>query len=63
MIASINLATAVLAVRLILLLAVCGGIFLAWMALADAVPLKLGALGLYTLTVLLPLVWLSARHP
>jgi hypothetical protein len=59
---AINVATAILAVRLILLLAVAGAVFLALEALATAEPLRLAALGVYTLSVVLPLVWLAARH-
>jgi hypothetical protein len=59
---ALNLATAILAIRLILLLAVCGAVALAWVALASADPMRLAALGVYTLSVVGPLVWLAARH-
>ena len=60
-IGTLNLATAILAIRLILLLAVLGAIGLTWLALAQPEPLRLGAVGLYSASVVLPLVWLAGR--
>lgn len=59
---SLNLVIAVLAVRLILLVSVCGAIALAYLALAQPDPYRLGALAIYTVAVVLPLVWLSSRR-
>lgn len=54
--------TVVLAVRLILLVSVCGASVLAWVALADPDPYRLGTLGVYGAVVVLPLIWLSSRR-
>jgi hypothetical protein len=54
-----NVLVVVLAVRLILLVAVCGAISLAWLALQNPDPLRLGALGIYCAAVVIPTVWLS----
>jgi hypothetical protein len=43
--------TALLAGRLVLLVAVSGGIFLTWLALASPDPYRLGVLGIYTIFV------------
>jgi len=61
-IASINVAATILAVRLILLLAVLGAFGLAWVATQNAQPMQLGAVALYLAGVILPLVWLSGRR-
>lgn len=58
---TLNVAFLVLAVRLILLLAVLGAVALTWLALAAPDPLRMAAVGLYTVTVVIPLIWLSAR--
>ena len=58
----LNVAVAILAVRLILLIAIGGAIILAIMALQAAEPLRLAAVAIYTATVVLPLVWLAGRH-
>jgi hypothetical protein len=59
---ALNVVTAVLAVRLILLVCVCGAIALAYLALMQPDPYRLGALAIYAVAVVLPLVWLSARR-
>ena len=59
MIGAINVITVVLAVRLILLVGVGGAISLAYLTLQDPDPYRLGALGIYAGTVVLPLVWLA----
>jgi hypothetical protein len=59
---ALNAATAILAVRLILLVSVCGAVALAYLALHDPDPYRLGALGVYAVLVVVPLIWLSARH-
>ena len=58
-IGGLNVAALVLSARLILLIAVLGAIVLAWMSLQIHDPVRLAALGLYSLTVVLPLVWLA----
>ena len=60
-IGSLNVAAAVLAARFVLLLSVIGAILLVWMALALHDPFRLIAVGIYTVTVVLPLVWLASR--
>jgi hypothetical protein len=60
-IASLNVAALVLSARLILMIAVFGAIGLTWLALQTESPTRLAAVGLYTVTVILPLVWLSGR--
>jgi hypothetical protein len=59
---ALNAVSAVIAVRLILLVCVSGAIVLAYLALAQPDPYRLGALALYGLMVVLPMVWLSSRH-
>lgn len=59
---AINVVTALLAVRLILLVSVCGAIGLAYLALAHSDPYQLGALAIYSAAVVVPLIWLSSRH-
>jgi hypothetical protein len=54
--------TSILAARLTLLVAVCGAIALAYLALEGSDPMKLGALGIYTVVVVVPLVALVARQ-
>jgi hypothetical protein len=57
-----NALSNVLAVRLTLLVAVCGGIALAYLSVEQADNLKLGALAIYSGMVVVPLIWLAARH-
>ena len=54
-----NVLAVVLAVRLIVLVSVVGGIGLTWLALQQPDPYRLGALGIYCLFVVLPSVWLT----
>jgi hypothetical protein len=61
-IGALNALTVILAVRLTLLVAVCGAIALAYLALQTADPYRLGALGIYTALVVIPLVALAARR-
>ena len=61
-IGAINALAIVLAVRLILLVSVCGAISLAYLALVSADVYRLGALAIYACVVVVPLVWLSARR-
>ena len=51
---TINVLVAVLAVRLIVLVAICGGILLTWFALQNPDPMRLWALGIYCGIVALP---------
>ena len=62
MLGAFNAVATILAVRFILLVSVGGGIVLAWIATKGGQPLQLGAVGLYTVTVCVPLVWLSSRR-
>lgn len=62
MIGAFNVLTLILAVRLTLLVAVCGAISLAYLALSNADPYRLGALLIYAVVVVVPLVWLAARR-
>src|SRR5215472_6254416 len=59
---ALNVLTVVLAVRLTLLVSVCGASLLAWAALANPDPYRLGTLGVYAVVVVLPLVWLTSRR-
>ena len=59
---ALNVFTAILAVRLTLLVSVCGAISLAYLALQQPDPYRLGALGVYAVVVVVPLVWLAARR-
>jgi len=61
-IGGINVLVAVLAVRLILLLAVAGAVALTWLAAEQENQYRIAALAIYTITVILPLVWLSGRR-
>ena len=61
---ALNLLAVVLAVRLVLLVAVVGALWLAKLALDVAAPVQMPALimlGVYCVTVVLPMVWLSSR--
>ena len=59
--AAINVAVVVVAVRMIVLVAVAGGIALTWLSLRVADPLHLVALGIYCVFVVVPAVWLASR--
>ena len=62
---AINVLVAVVAVRLVLLVAVVGALYLARLALDVAAPVQTPALimlGVYCATVVLPLVWLASRR-
>jgi hypothetical protein len=59
---AINVAVAVLAARLVVLVAVIGGIALTWLALAVPDPVRLGALGIYCVAVVIPCIWLAGRR-
>lgn len=59
---ALNLLAVVLAVRLILLVAVVGAIWLTIIAIRDPDPWRLGALAIYTVATVIPTVWLSSRR-
>jgi hypothetical protein len=59
---ALNVIVLVTAVRLILLVCVCGAIGLAYLALEAPDPYRLGMLAIYTLLVVGPMVWLSSRR-
>lgn len=61
---ALNLLAIVLAIRLVLLVAVIGALWLAKLALDVPAPLQIPALvmlGVYCATVVCPMVWLSSR--
>lgn len=60
-IGALNVATQILAVRFVVLISVVGGIALTCLALFSPDPYKLGALAIYTLSVVGPAVWLAGR--
>jgi hypothetical protein len=63
-IGALNLLAVVLAVRLVLLVAVIGALWLAKLALDVPVAMQMPALvmlGVYCATVVIPMVWLSSR--
>jgi hypothetical protein len=59
---AVNVLTAVLSMRLVVLTSILGGIGLTWLALQQPDPYRLGALGLYGLFVSVPSVWLASRR-
>jgi hypothetical protein len=58
---AVNVLLIVLAVRLTLLVAVAGAIYLTIVAANAPDPYRLGAVGIYTLLVVGPMVWLASR--
>jgi hypothetical protein len=62
MMGALNVATAILAVRLILLASVLGAIGLTYLVLREPDPYRLAALGVYAGVVVVPLIWLTARR-
>ena len=58
---ALNVLTTVLAVRAILLIAVIGAIWLTVAVEQAPDPWRLGALGIYTVVVVIPIVWLTSR--
>lgn len=59
---SLNVISQILAVRLVLLVAVAGAVFLSYLALAQGDVLRLGALAIYCAGVVAPIVVLSYRR-
>jgi hypothetical protein len=62
LISAFNALALTLSARLTLLLSVVGAFFLAYLALQAAGPYQLGALGIYVVVVVVPLIWLAARQ-
>lgn len=52
----------VLALRLLVLVAIAGGIWLTWIALATPDPFRLGALGIYGILIVVPTIWLAGSR-
>ena len=59
---TINVLATVLAIRLTLLVSVCGAIALSVLALREPDVYRLAALGVYAAVVVVPMVWLAGRH-
>lgn len=59
---AINVLVLVVSVRIIVLVAVGGGIVLTSMALGNPDPWRLGVLAIYSLAVVVPVVWLASRR-
>jgi hypothetical protein len=60
--ATLNTLFIVLSVRLILLVSIIGAIIVVSRVVAAPDPWRLGALAIYTLVVVVPMVWLSSRR-
>ena len=56
-----NVVSGILAARVIVLVAVVGGIVLTYLALGNSDPVRLVPLGIYSLLVVVPSVWLASR--
>ena len=59
---TLNVLFLTISVRLTLLVAVSGAVWLTWLALQQPDPYRLGALGVYSAVVVVPLIWLAARR-
>lgn len=59
---AINVLVNIVAIRLIVLVAVGGGIVLTSIALGAPDPWRLGVLSIYSLAVVVPVVWLASRR-
>ena len=59
---TVNVLATVLAARMIVLVAVSGGISLTWMSLAQPDAYRLGALAIYCALCVGPAVWLAGRR-
>jgi hypothetical protein len=57
----LDIALRVLALRLVVLVAVSGGIGLTLIALGAPDGFRLGALGIYGILVVVPVIWLAAK--
>ena len=61
-IGSINVLVLILSAKMIVLVAVLGGIYLTMIALAQPDPWRLASLAAYGLMVCVPVVWLASRR-
>jgi hypothetical protein len=59
---AVNALFITLAVRFTLLVSIVGAITLAVIAIREPDPWRLGALAIYALVVVLPMVWLASRR-
>jgi hypothetical protein len=59
---ALNVMIMITAARFTVLVAVVGGIVLTAIALDGPDPWRLGALAIYTVAVVVPVVWMTARH-
>ena len=62
MMGALNVLTAVLSARLVVLVAVSGAIALTVLALETPDPYRLGALGIYALGVVVPSIWMACTR-
>jgi hypothetical protein len=62
MVGVLNALAMILAARLIVLVAVAGGIWLTVIALSVPDPFRLGALAIYCTAVVIPVIWLASRR-
>ena len=60
-IGAFNTLAIILAIRLILLVAIVGAIALSVIAINAPDPYRLAALGIYSVVIVVPMVWLSSR--
>lgn len=59
---AINVLVLVVSARILVLVSVVGGIVLTATALKDPDPWRLGALAIYAIAVVVPVVWLASRR-
>lgn len=59
---AINVLVLVVSARILVLVSVVGGIVLTASALADPDPWRLGALAIYAMAIVIPVVWLASRR-
>jgi hypothetical protein len=59
---TLNVLFAIVAARLIALVATIGAIVLAWVVMASPDPFRLGALAIFAVGVFAPTVWLASRR-
>jgi hypothetical protein len=59
---ALNVMIMITAARFVVLIAVIGGIVLTAIALDGADPWRLVALAIYAVAVVVPVVWMTARH-
>jgi hypothetical protein len=51
----------ILSARMAVLVAIAGGIGLAWLCLSSPDPYRLGILGIYSALIVIPVIWLASR--